>query len=65
MAVNHPAADIGSTPQNLQRVLSTYTGLDILRMAVHYNEDFGIVGDDLVQARIDKSRAFLTTQLLA
>jgi len=34
-------------------------------MVVHYNEDFDIAIDDLVQVRIENFRAFLTTQLLA
>ena len=63
--VSHPVADIGSTPPNFQRVLSTYSHLDILRMIVHYNEDFDIAIDDPIQVRIEKFRAFLITQLLA
>ena len=52
---------IGSTPHEFNGHIANYLHGDIVRMIVFYNDDFGILVEDLVGTRLDKFRYFLTT----
>ena len=54
------AAVVGSTPPNFNPLLESYHHLDILRMVVFYNEDFGIQPQDSLFTRNGKFCQFLT-----
>ncbi len=51
-------AEIGSTPPNFNAKIDCYQ-IDILRMVVFYNENFGIAAQDNLEDRITKFRGFL------
>jgi hypothetical protein len=51
---------IETTPPNFNPNLSTYQHIDILNLIIFYNEDFGIVPNDSLGARIQKFHRFLT-----
>jgi hypothetical protein len=53
-------AEIGSTPPNFNAKVDRYQQIDILRMVVFYNENFGIAAQDNLEDRIAKFRRFLT-----
>ncbi len=53
-------AEIGSTPLNFNAAVDRYRQIDILRMVVFYNENFGIAAQDNLEHRIAKFRRFLT-----
>ena len=53
-------AEIGSTPPNFDAAIDRYQQIDILRMVVFYNENFGITAQDHLEDRIAKFRRFLT-----
>ena len=55
-----PVHAIGDLPPNFNPKVEGYKHIDILRLIVFYNENFGIVAADTIANRNSKFRRFLT-----
>ncbi|KAK0244651.1 hypothetical protein EDD85DRAFT_207048 [Armillaria nabsnona] len=57
-----PPLNVGSLPRqnSFKGQIGTYSHLEILKMIIFYNDNFGITHFDLLPVRIDKFRSFLS-----
>jgi hypothetical protein len=58
-----PNAAVGDVPNPWNPDLCSYQHLDILKLVIFYNDDFGIVAGDLLSVRIFKVRLWLLEKL--
>ncbi|KAJ3504920.1 hypothetical protein NLJ89_g7688 [Agrocybe chaxingu] len=56
----NPPAEVGVTPEPINRLLEGYTYGDILQLIVFYNDDFGIQAGDNLSEQRHKVCVFLT-----
>ncbi len=52
--------EVSSTPPDFNGQIVKYTGEDILKMIVSYNDQFGITRSDALSERINKFQSFLS-----
>jgi hypothetical protein len=57
-----PNAAVGDVPNPWNSFLESYRLLDIFKLVIFYNDDFGIVAGDPLHARIFKVRIWLLEQ---
>ena len=53
------AQAIGLLPPNFNNNLSTYDDMQIFELIIFYNNEFGILPNDTLLARVEKLRSFL------